>query len=293
MLARATTRELESSRTGASSAGNSLATLRTLLRGERKRRGLSQMELALRLGFSPRHISFVEIGRARPSRMLIERWLAEVEAQPSIRSAALLHAGFAPRPDASDEPPCGPAANRAEVFDRLLAVHEPFPAFVFDADWYIRKANRAARWLMSVVMPGHMSVIPSGRDVDMLAACADPAGLLSTMIDAESFADGHLGQLELEASANPRLQRRLAALTDAYQRRFGRRPIASPDSSGGQTTFCFSTPFGQLEFFRFQSLVDLPQDVTLQSHRVEVSLPLTERTRRVMRDASVAFARDG
>jgi len=255
-------------------------TLRDLLRKTRLQQGLSQLELALRLGFSPRHISFVEVGRARPSRTLIERWLEEVEAAPSIRSAALHHAGFAPRTTGSD------VAMEADVVGspvlaRLLEAHEPFPAFVFDANWIIRRANRGAAWLMSTVMPDYMGALGDRSRVDMIDCFADSSGLLSRMIGAADVGYALLAQLQLELAANPRLQSRIAVLEDSLVARFGaRRPPEYPMLN--HATVSFVTGVGRLDLFRFQSVVDLPQNVTLQSVRVEVSLPLNEATRRAL-----------
>ncbi len=264
--------------------GNSTEFLRQVLRDARKQRGLSQMELALRLGFSPRHISFVEVGRSRPSRSLIERWLAEVGAQPSVRRAALLHAGFAPASDQARGDPRAPAIDHpTELMDQLLTVHDPFPAFAFDADWRIRRANRAARWLMGQVMPDYMRTVPTDGGLDMVMCCAHASGLLSNMRNPATFGYAHLAQLELEAVANPRLRPGVEALALSLAARFGERPIEPAPSS--PVHFSFSTPHGQLDFLRFQCLIDLPQDVTLRSMRVELSLPLNDRTRDVMRGA--------
>lgn len=262
------------------------AILRELLRDARKRRGISQMELALRIDFSPRHISFVEAGRSRPSRDLIEKWLDEVGAQPSLRSAALLHAGFAPKAHAAGGPDNGPASHPARaLLERLLAVHEPFPAFLFDSDWCIRLTNRAACWMMSVVMPDYLETLPPGAHLDMIDSCAHPAGLLSHMVNAKAAGYALLAQLELEASANPRLRPRIDGLATSLARRFGPRP-STEAMPFAHATFSFATSAGRFDFFRFQSLVDLPQDVTLHSLRVELSLPLNEATKHAMHEAS-------
>lgn len=265
--------------------------LRHLLRDARKQRGLSQMELALRLGFSPRHISFVEVGRSRPSRTVMERWLDEVEARPSVRSAALLHAGFALKSNPANDRTGDPARHPAsELFERLLSVHEPFPAFLFDADWRIRSANRGARWLMSVVMPEYLESLPPSAHVDMIEACAHPSGLLSQMVGAQSVGYALLAQLELETSANPRLRPRVENFASSLTRRFGGCNTSGP-ASFAHLTFSFATDSGHFDFFRFQSLVDLPQDVTLHSLRVEVGLALNDHTKEAMRKASLTFPR--
>ena len=52
--------------------------LRETLQTARKSKRLSQLELALRMGVSQRHLSFVESGRAQPSRELLLTWLHEL-----------------------------------------------------------------------------------------------------------------------------------------------------------------------------------------------------------------------
>jgi len=67
-----------------------------LLRDWRQRRRLSQLDLALDAEISTRHLSFVETGRARPSRDMILRLAAELEVPLRERNAMLLSAGYAP-----------------------------------------------------------------------------------------------------------------------------------------------------------------------------------------------------
>ena len=71
-------------------------TLPLTLQQARKARRLSQLELSMRVGVSQRHVSFVESGRARPSRELLMAWLHELDAPLAVRNAAMLQAGYAP-----------------------------------------------------------------------------------------------------------------------------------------------------------------------------------------------------
>lgn len=75
---------------------NQPESLQTTLQTARKSKRLSQLELALRMGVSQRHVSFVESGRARPSRELLLSWLHELQAPLALRNVALQQAGFAP-----------------------------------------------------------------------------------------------------------------------------------------------------------------------------------------------------
>ena len=67
-----------------------------LLRAWRQRRNLSQLELALEAEVSARHVSFLETGRARPSREMVIRLSEELEVPLRERNALLLAAGYAP-----------------------------------------------------------------------------------------------------------------------------------------------------------------------------------------------------
>ncbi|NJR52188.1 MAG: helix-turn-helix transcriptional regulator [Leptolyngbyaceae cyanobacterium CSU_1_3] len=53
------------------SSSNQPHSFGTLLKQWRDRRGFSQLDLAIESGVSQRHISFIESGRAKPSRKMI------------------------------------------------------------------------------------------------------------------------------------------------------------------------------------------------------------------------------
>ena len=69
----------------------------TLLKGWRSRRGVSQLSMALDAGVSTRHLSFLETGRARPSRQMVLRLAGALDLPLRERNGFLLSAGFAPR----------------------------------------------------------------------------------------------------------------------------------------------------------------------------------------------------
>ncbi len=97
----------------------------------------------MRLGVSQRHVTFVESGRARPSRELLMAWLQELAAPLVVRNAAMLQAGYAPAYSAA--PLADPALSQANgVIIRLLQAHDPMPALVIDAQWNLLHLNRGA-----------------------------------------------------------------------------------------------------------------------------------------------------
>src|SRR5688572_15868511 len=63
-----------------------------LLREWRATRGMSQLDLAIRAGFSARHVSFIETGRTQPSRQAL-LVLAETLEVPLRERNRLLEAG--------------------------------------------------------------------------------------------------------------------------------------------------------------------------------------------------------
>ncbi len=124
-----------------------------LLRSWRQRRNLSQLELALGAEVSSRHVSFVETGRAQPSREMVLRLAGELEVPMRDRNALLLAAGYAPiyaeRP--LDAPEMAPVR---QALDRFLRAHEPYPALVVDRYHNLIGANDALDLLLDGVSPG-------------------------------------------------------------------------------------------------------------------------------------------
>jgi transcriptional regulator with XRE-family HTH domain len=126
-----------------------------LLREWRKRRRLTQLELALDAGISARHLSFVETGRSKPGREMMLRVLEHLEVPFRDRNQLLLAAGHAPAfPERPLEDP--ELAPVREALDVVLTGHEPYPALVIDGRWNIVAANSAtmalAEWLDPVLL---------------------------------------------------------------------------------------------------------------------------------------------
>lgn len=122
------------------------------LRDVRKLRGMSQLALATAAGVSPRHVSFVESGRAQPSRQMVLT-LASTLDLPLRAQNDLLHlAGYAPLyPERRLGEPA--LAAISGIVDRMLAQQEPYPAFALDRHWNIVRTNETAADLFASTMP--------------------------------------------------------------------------------------------------------------------------------------------
>jgi transcriptional regulator with XRE-family HTH domain len=112
------------------------------LKAWRDSRKLSQLDLAMTAGISQRHLSFLEIGRARPSREMVLQLAAALDAPLREHNVLLAAAGFAPlyRESALNDP--GMSAVR-EALELMLKHHEPNPALVVDRAWNVQMVNDA------------------------------------------------------------------------------------------------------------------------------------------------------
>src|SRR3954471_23813876 len=139
-------------------AAMSVPTVGRLLRSWRDARRLSQMELSLEAEVSTRHLSFVETGRAQPSRELIVRLAEHLDVPLRERNELLLAAGYAPVyavSDLDDERMSsvrdavrgggtlaegGSSRGRAGA-GGWRAGREPYRALVVDRHWELLDAN--------------------------------------------------------------------------------------------------------------------------------------------------------
>src|ERR1044072_5421175 len=113
----------------------------------RARRRMSQLYLAVEAGVSSRHLSFIETGRAQPSRDMVLLLARAPELPLRDRNDLLTAAGYAAMYRATDlDAPELEQARRA--LDFMLRQHEPYPAIVVDRQWTILKGNGGAARLV-------------------------------------------------------------------------------------------------------------------------------------------------
>lgn len=121
-----------------------------LIREWRSSRKLSQMDLALDIGISPRHLSFVETGRSRPSVELLIAIAEHLGVPLRTRNAWLLAAGYAPRYSEQGLDSARMAQARAAI-QRLLDTHDPYPGVALDRQWNVVLYNNAAAQLVGLL----------------------------------------------------------------------------------------------------------------------------------------------
>lgn len=256
-----------------------------LLRDWRQRRRLSQMALALDVGISPRHLSFVETGRARPSAQLVLA-LAERLALPlRERNRLLLSGGYAPR--FTQRPLAAPDMQPVhQALERLLAAHQPFPGLVLDRCWNVVLANPAALGL-AALLPEALR----GPPLNILRASLHPDGFARFTRNFDDWAGHLLAALgrSLDASADPALQAlddevRTYPNVQALLRRDG--PQAAPASAALVLPCVLALPQGELSLFTTLASFGTPRDVTLDELCIELFYPADAATEARLRQAA-------
>src|SRR5262245_7946462 len=128
-----------------------------LLQYWRRARQMSQLALAHEANVSPRHVCFLETGRAKPSREMVLQLADALEVPLREQNALLLAAGFAPifRESSIDDSSLAPIRT---AIDAIIAQQEPFPAVVMNRRWDILVTNNAARRFFGWLLGGDTAV---------------------------------------------------------------------------------------------------------------------------------------
>jgi transcriptional regulator with XRE-family HTH domain len=253
------------------------------LQAARKARRLSQLELSMRVGVSQRHISYVESGRARPSRELLLAWLQELDVSLAERNAAMLQAGYAPvYSDAPLNDPRLAEANEAMI--HLLEAHDPMPAFVLDAHWNLLNFNRGAKWLAATLMPS-APALSKDVSINMLDVICHPEGFTKNLLNLREAGPAFLAHMREDARVHPELIPKVEAFAALLRARLGGegQHTAWPPQVAPVLTSRFSTAYGELAFFSMFTTFGTPQDITLASLRVEHMFAANEVTREVLK----------
>ena len=249
------------------------------LADHRRRRGLSQLDLALEAEVSQRHVSFLETGRAAPSRAMVLH-LSEVLDLPLRARNALLHrAGFAPAyPERSMQAP--ELAPIEAMLDFTLRRHEPYPCLVIDAGWNLLRANDATvRLLAAFLAPERMEAFGTRPNLGRLMF--HPEGLRPFVRDWEVFAARLLrrGRREAEAQGDAGLVDLMRDLGDMAGETLGRAEAAHGDDPlPAVLPLTLIHDMGDLALFTALTTIGTPIDVTLQEIRLETLFPADTAT---------------
>jgi len=251
------------------------------LRQWRLRRHLSQLDLAEDAEISTRHLSFVETGRAAPSRDMVLKLAERLNVPLRERNVLLVAAGFAPAfsQRALDDPALKSA--RAAI-DWMLRAHEPNPALAYDRHWNLVSSNRMMMPLLKGV-PQRLLTPP----INIMRLALHPEALAQRTVNAAEWCGHLLDRLrhQCEATADPGLIRLYDELK-AYP--IPARSVPLPPDSVA-IPFKLRLDGEVLSFMSATMIFGTPVDVTLSELALETLFPADEFTAEHMRELAAGL----
>ncbi|MBC53097.1 MAG: transcriptional regulator [Gammaproteobacteria bacterium] len=248
----------------------------------RRARRLSQLDLGLQADVSARHISFIETGRAQPSRDMLLR-LSEVMGLSHRDSNRLMNAfGYAAVfSDMSlDDSAMQPVREALQI---MLDKHDPYPAAVLDFEWNLLMSNTAMQNLMLALMPAERLQ----QSANMLEHIFHPDSLRPYLTNWETVASLLLRRLRLQLNTHPTagLAKLMTTLLSMDPPQDWQTP--SPDSwEGPMLTSELDIRGQQLRVFSTLSSFGTALDAGLQELMIESYFPADEETRRFFERAT-------
>ena len=257
-----------------------------LLKTWRQRRRLSQLDLALSSGVSQRHVSFLESGRAKPSRSMILQLSETLEVPLRERNDWLVAAGFAPIFKA--RPLNDPQMSQVMAAVRMmLASHEPFPAAAVDRAWNIRMAN-APFDMLSAMIGADVWTRIGGTERNLMRLFFHPNGIKPFVTNWKSIAPllWHRAQREAEALGGEEMKRVLAELGQ-YQ---DEHTLWSAEDAALVPVLPLeiAKDGARISLFTVIATFGTAQDVTAEELRIESFFPADDATERLFRGAGSA-----
>jgi len=250
-----------------------------LLRHWRVARHLSQLALALEAEVSVRHVSFLETGRARPSRAMLLTLATVLDVPLRERNVLLQAAGLAPvyRETSLDDPRMSHVRAALEL---LLTQHEPRSALAFDRHWDIVMVNASyVRFLTAVLGRAPAGLLPltvtRPPRLNLLELVFDPQGVRPVIVNWEPIAKALLHEAYHSAAwaCDPVLRERVAKLL-AYPGVPARWREPDLDSSNGLILPFELNLHGRIaRMFSTVTTLGRPQDVTVQELSIEALFP--------------------
>lgn len=255
-----------------------------LLKQWRDQRGFSQLDLAVNSQVSQRHISFLESGRAKPSRDMVLQLANVLEVPLRQQNLMLSAAGFAPIQTETDlSAPEMNTVRKAIAF--MLHQQEPYPAFVIDRYWNLILTNDASTRLLNIFIPPErlQSLFYLEGKINLMRVMFHPQGLRPFVCNWEDCAGHLLQRVHREAVAEGQSQQSIALL-DELMSYPGVAEILHSTNRASQHTLLLTVQLRkndlELQFFSTIATLGTPYDITLQELRIECLFPADEESER-------------
>jgi transcriptional regulator with XRE-family HTH domain len=253
-----------------------------VLKEWRELRRVSQLQLSATADVSQRHLSFLETGRAAPSREMVTHLATILEVPLRDRNTWLAAAGYAsiyPETNLNE-----PAMEQVRsVLEQILTAHQPFPAYVVDRCWDVILTNQSATTLTArLVNPAAASNFGG----NVLRLSLHPDGLRHHLLNWEQAATTLLDRLEREVAQRPN-DRTLGALLTEVRDYPGIADLPTRTTfPGGQDLAIplhIHTPHLELRLFTTIATIGAAHDITLEELRLETLLPADPETETALR----------
>jgi transcriptional regulator with XRE-family HTH domain len=244
-----------------------------MLREWRAVRHHSQLALALKAEISQRHLSFIESGRARPSREMVVKLAAALDLPLRVRNEMLAAAGYAAIYPERDLDAAAMQSAR-EALERILAHQEPYPAMVLDRWWNMVMRNDAnVRVVTRCVDPAALATLAPGGRLNFMRLMFAPNGMRPRIRSWPSTGSYLMARLRREVAAAP------GSPSEALLQELA--PYAPPiHVLSNDLPLTATAPLeielddgAVLRLFNTLTTFGTPQDVTLDELRVEMSFP--------------------
>jgi transcriptional regulator with XRE-family HTH domain len=250
------------------------------LRRWRRHRGLSQLDLAARTEISQRHLSFMELGRASPSRDMVMRLAAALDVPLRQHNALLIAAGFAPVWRQTDL--AAPELREvSSALDYMLAQQEPFPAVAVDRHWNLLRSNSGAVRLIEFLV----GPLAPSTAVNLADALVSPGVLRPHLVNWADVVRYFVRSVEADAAADGTPE--TAALHERLLGYDGVRTAINATPAELAMTPVLPMHFRKgntnLRLFTTIATLGTPQDITLQELRIECFFPMDDETASILR----------
>jgi transcriptional regulator with XRE-family HTH domain len=252
-----------------------------LLREWRQRRRMSQLALAVEADISSRHLSFLETGRARPSREMVLHLAEHLTVPLREQNVLLVAAGYAPLfPERPLDAPELAVARQA--MQQVLTGHEPYPALAVDRHWTLIASNRAIPLLLAEVDPVLLQ-----PPVNVIRLSLHPSGLAPQIANYAEWRTHIIARLrqQVATSADPVLTE-LVDEVAAYAPPAGVQMRGStPPATSGLIVLPLrlTTPAGLLSFISTTTVFGTPLDITVAELAIESFFPADAATAEALR----------
>jgi len=251
----------------------------------RARRRESQLDLAISANISQRHLSFVESGRSLPSRDMVVRLCEALDIPLRARNELLISAGYAALyPERSLE--LSQMESVREALTRIVAHHEPYPAFVVDRGWLVVMSNESARRMVAACLDAAtIRALSADGALNFMRMMFEPVEMRPRIRNWQVVAPLLLARLRNEAGEDPQ------SPSTALLKELGPQAKVDRTSEGPDRIELPIIPLEldvagvTLRLFNTITTFGTPQDVGLQELRIELSYPMDSATQAFLTEA--------